>query len=92
MVISDIDGTITRSDVLGHVLPRVGLDWSHLGITRLFTNICANGYQILFLSSRAIAQVHLWPRALALDTSKCGWGKLGERLRACSVLREAGGW
>ena len=27
IVISDVDGTITRSDVLGHVLPLVGRDW-----------------------------------------------------------------
>ena len=27
LVISDIDGTITKSDLLGHVLPRVGWDW-----------------------------------------------------------------
>ena len=31
IVISDIDGTITRSDVLGHLLPAFGRDWSHLG-------------------------------------------------------------
>ena len=52
-----MDGTITRTDVLGHILPRVGLDWSHAGITRLFSHIRANGYDVLFLSSRAIAQV-----------------------------------
>ncbi|KAL3140747.1 hypothetical protein ABBQ32_005301 [Trebouxia sp. C0010 RCD-2024] len=56
LVISDIDGTITKSDLLGHLLPRVGYDWSHRGVTRLFTNIKANGYVFMFLSSRAIAQ------------------------------------
>ncbi|KAK9789056.1 hypothetical protein WJX73_007244 [Symbiochloris irregularis] len=56
LVITDVDGTITRTDVLGHILPRVGLDWSHAGITSLFSHICANGYDILFLSSRAIPQ------------------------------------
>lgn len=55
-MISDIDGTITKSDLLGHLLPRVGFDWSHRGVTRLFTNIKANGYVFMFLSSRAIAQ------------------------------------
>jgi len=30
LVISDIDGTITKSDLLGHVLPRVGWDWCGL--------------------------------------------------------------
>jgi phosphatidate phosphatase LPIN len=56
LIISDIDGTITKSDMLGHVLPRFGNDWSHPGITRLFSNIAANGYQFMFLSSRSIAQ------------------------------------
>jgi phosphatidate phosphatase PAH1 len=38
----------------------VGWDWSHSGITHLFTNITSNGYQILYLSSRAIAQARLF--------------------------------
>jgi hypothetical protein len=59
LVISDVDGTITRSDLLGHVLPTLGLDWSHAGITQLFHNIAANGYQIMFLSSRAISQANI---------------------------------
>lgn len=46
LVISDIDGTITRSDVLGHLLPAMGWDWSHPGITRLFTDVAANNYQV----------------------------------------------
>jgi phosphatidate phosphatase PAH1 len=56
IIVSDIDGTITKSDVLGHVLPRFGKDWTHVGITRLFANIASNGYQFMFLSSRSIAQ------------------------------------
>ena len=56
LIVSDIDGTITRSDVLGHVLPRFGKDWTHAGITRLFSNVAANGYQFMYLSSRSIAQ------------------------------------
>ena len=36
IVISDVDGTITRSDVMGHVMPRFGHDWSHPGICNLF--------------------------------------------------------
>lgn len=51
-MVSDVDGTITRSDLLGHVLPTLGVDWSHPGISQLFHNIAGNGYQIMFLSSR----------------------------------------
>ncbi len=31
IVISDIDGTITRSDLPGMFLPYVGRDWSQIG-------------------------------------------------------------
>ncbi|KAF8769761.1 hypothetical protein HU200_006371 [Digitaria exilis] len=59
IVISDVDGTITRSDVLGQVMPLVGRDWSHSGVARLFSAIKENGYQLLFLSARAIVQAYL---------------------------------
>ncbi|KAF6064976.1 LNS2 (Lipin/Ned1/Smp2) family protein [Candida albicans] len=32
IVISDIDGTITKSDALGHVLNLIGRDWTHPGL------------------------------------------------------------
>lgn len=56
VVISDIDGTITRSDLLGHVLPRLGHPWAQVGVTQLFTDIAKNGYQFLYLSARAVGQ------------------------------------
>ncbi|XP_024972032.1 phosphatidate phosphatase PAH2-like [Cynara cardunculus var. scolymus] len=56
IVISDVDGTITKSDVLGQFMPLVGRDWSHIGVTHLFSAIKENGYQILFLSARSISQ------------------------------------
>ncbi|KZV50241.1 hypothetical protein F511_03195 [Dorcoceras hygrometricum] len=59
IVISDVDGTITRSDVLGQFMPLVGRDWTHSGIARLFSAIKENGYQLLFLSARAIVQAYL---------------------------------
>lgn len=58
IIISDVDGTITKSDVLGHVLPRFGNDWAHAGICQLFQEINANGYQILYLTARAIGQAN----------------------------------
>lgn len=56
VVISDIDGTITRSDVLGHLLPMVGKDWAQFGVAQLFSKIEQNGYKLLYLSARAIGQ------------------------------------
>ena len=40
VVISDIDGTITRSDVAGQVLPLVGMDWTQNGVVRHRDTIC----------------------------------------------------
>ncbi|XP_058053375.1 phosphatidate phosphatase LPIN2 [Anopheles bellator] len=56
VVISDIDGTITRSDVLGHILPMVGKSWDQIGVAALFSKIEENGYKMLYLSARAIGQ------------------------------------
>lgn len=38
-------------------MPLVGRDWSHTGVATLYSNIKANGYHILYLTSRAIGQV-----------------------------------
>ncbi|XP_050384349.1 phosphatidate phosphatase PAH1 isoform X2 [Argentina anserina] len=59
IVISDVDGTITKSDVLGQFMPLVGKDWTQSGVARLFSAIKENGYQLLFLSARAIIQAYL---------------------------------
>ncbi|KAI9744433.1 MAG: hypothetical protein M1818_001962 [Claussenomyces sp. TS43310] len=54
IVISDIDGTITKSDALGQVLNMIGRDWTHIGVAKLYTEIVANGYNILYLTSRSV--------------------------------------
>lgn len=56
IIVSDVDGTITKTDFLGHVLPILGKDWSQPGIAPLFTNLKRNGYFILYLTSRPIGQ------------------------------------
>ncbi|XP_027332756.1 phosphatidate phosphatase PAH2 isoform X2 [Abrus precatorius] len=58
IMVSDVDGTITRSDVLGQFMPLVGIDWSQTGVAHLFSDIKENGYQLLFLSARAISQAY----------------------------------
>ena len=35
LIISDIDGTITKSDILGYIFPIIGKDWSHEGVNDL---------------------------------------------------------
>lgn len=55
LVISDVDGTITRSDLMGHVMPALGRDWSHAGVAALYRSIANNRYKLVFLSSRGVA-------------------------------------
>ncbi|XP_030635025.1 phosphatidate phosphatase LPIN2-like [Chanos chanos] len=54
IIISDIDGTITKSDVFGQILPQLGKDWTHRGIAKLYHTIHENGYKFLYCSARAI--------------------------------------
>ncbi|EJT73934.1 nuclear elongation and deformation protein 1 [Gaeumannomyces tritici R3-111a-1] len=56
VVISDIDGTITKSDALGHVLNMIGRDWTHAGVAKLYNDIANNGYNIMYLTSRSVGQ------------------------------------
>ncbi|GAA0177457.1 hypothetical protein LIER_29696 [Lithospermum erythrorhizon] len=62
-----------RSDVLGQFMPWVGVDWTQTGVTHLFTAIKENGYQLLFLSARAISQAYLTRRFLfnIMQDGKC---------------------
>ncbi|KAL0266001.1 UNVERIFIED_CONTAM: hypothetical protein PYX00_011718 [Menopon gallinae] len=56
IIISDIDGTITKSDVRGHIYSFVGKDWTHKGVAHLYTRIARNGYRILYLTTRPLGQ------------------------------------
>lgn len=57
IVISDIDGTITKLDALGHIMNLVGRDWTHPGVARLFQDIRQNGYNIIYLTARLVGQL-----------------------------------
>jgi phosphatidate phosphatase LPIN len=59
IVISDIDGTITKSDALGHILTVIGRDWTHKGVAKLYTDIINNGYNIFYLTSRSVGQADM---------------------------------
>ncbi|KAF1355984.1 LNS2-domain-containing protein [Lizonia empirigonia] len=59
IVISDIDGTITKSDALGHILNVIGRDWTHKGVAKLYTDIVNNGYNIFYLTSRSVGQADM---------------------------------
>ncbi|KAM9308546.1 phosphatidate phosphatase LPIN2 [Gastrophryne carolinensis] len=59
IIISDIDGTITKSDALGQILPQLGKDWTHQGIAKLYNAIHENGYKFLYCSARAIGMADM---------------------------------
>ncbi|KAI3991995.1 hypothetical protein MKX01_014886 [Papaver californicum] len=59
IVVSDVDGTITKSDVLGQFMPLVGKDWSQTGVAHLFSAIEENGYKFIYLSARSVSQAYL---------------------------------
>ena len=67
IVVSDIDGTITKSDVLGHILPIIGKDWAQSGVAQLFTKIKNNGYHFLYLSARAIGMYQLFKKIFIIN-------------------------
>ncbi|KAH9386024.1 phosphatidate phosphatase LPIN [Nematocida major] len=59
VVVSDIDGTVTKSDIVGYIYGAIGKDWTHLGIAALYNKIVENGYKIMYLSSRPIGHIGL---------------------------------
>ncbi|XP_040571687.1 phosphatidate phosphatase LPIN2 [Lepeophtheirus salmonis] len=56
LVIADVDGTITESDVKGHVYSVLGSSAHHHDVIPLFQSIYKRGYQIIYLTARSIAQ------------------------------------
>ena len=42
--------------MLGQVLPMINIDWLHKGVIQLYNNISKNGYNIIYLTARAIGQ------------------------------------
>uniref|UniRef100_A0A3Q4B5B1 phosphatidate phosphatase n=1 Tax=Mola mola TaxID=94237 RepID=A0A3Q4B5B1_MOLML len=59
VIISDIDGTITKSDLFGQILPQLGKDWTHQGIAKLYHSVDENGYKFLYCSARAIGMADM---------------------------------
>jgi phosphatidate phosphatase PAH1 len=56
IIISDIDGTITKSDMRGIMMTRLGYDYTHAGVSRLYNILHDNGYKLIYLTARSIVQ------------------------------------
>jgi phosphatidate phosphatase PAH1 len=85
IVVSDIDGTLTKSDILGHICYAIGKDWNRGGVVSLYNNIIDRGYKILYLSSRSISQVESTKKYLSLEN------QLKEKLPDGPVLLSSDG-
>lgn len=71
-IISDIDGTITKSDILGQILN----NYIHEGVVKLYAEIEKKGYKIIYLTARAIGQYKQTRKFI--DTVEEGGVKLPE--------------
>lgn len=56
VIISDIDGTITKSDLWGHIYCLIGKDWTHGGVASLYSKLYRSGYKIMYLTARPLQQ------------------------------------
>ena len=52
LVITDIDGTITSSDVSGFIGGSIGVDVTHSGVVEFFDKVSSNGYIVVYLTAR----------------------------------------
>eukprot|EP01060_Flectonema_neradi_P032613 TRINITY_DN5221_c2_g1_i1.p1 TRINITY_DN5221_c2_g1~~TRINITY_DN5221_c2_g1_i1.p1 ORF type:complete len:535 (+),score=73.41 TRINITY_DN5221_c2_g1_i1:137-1741(+) len=58
LVISDIDGTITKSNVKGQIAGFLGRDFTHDGIARFYSKLADEGHQFIYLTSRPVTSNH----------------------------------
>ena len=54
IVLTDLDGTITESDIKGHVFPTLGWEAHHDNVVEMFDKIADNGYTIIYLTGRPL--------------------------------------
>ena len=54
IVISDIDGTITKSDFLGYLFPLLGISYHFDGLVDLYKEVEKKGYDFVYLTARSI--------------------------------------
>ena len=53
-VISDVDGTISKTDARGQFLHHFKVDWTHEGVVNLFDRVHSNGYRVIYLTARSL--------------------------------------
>lgn len=76
LVIVDVDGTITKSDSWGYIYSFIGWDYSHEGVSSCFQKISENGYKIVYLTARTIADFSIVKQYLSHVEEKNGKGSM----------------
>jgi phosphatidate phosphatase PAH1 len=66
IVLCDIDGTITRSDILGYGAHKLGFDAAHSGVSEAFQAIERQGYRTVYVSARPITKAAKTREMLAM--------------------------
>ena len=54
LVVTDIDGTITQSDVRGQIYPSLGLSIDQPGVVNLYEQIGKRGYKMIYMTARSM--------------------------------------
>jgi phosphatidate phosphatase LPIN len=57
VIISDIDGTVTKSDMRGHLYSSMHKDYTHQGCAKLFNHLVDSGYKFIYLTARPVSMV-----------------------------------
>jgi len=56
LILTDVDGTITESDIKGHIYPHFGLPADHDHVIQLFHKLGEMDYKIVYLTARSYSQ------------------------------------
>uniref|UniRef100_A0A0G4H2E2 LNS2/PITP domain-containing protein n=1 Tax=Chromera velia CCMP2878 TaxID=1169474 RepID=A0A0G4H2E2_9ALVE len=79
VVVSDIDGTVTVSDLTGHAVSTLGMvHKDHAGLPKVYRQIRERGYKLMYLSSRSLGQANTTRRYLR-EVCQVERGKEDER-------------
>jgi phosphatidate phosphatase LPIN len=64
IIICDIDGTVTKSDIKGQLYSSLRRDHTHKGLAKLFDHLDDSGYKFIYLTARPLAMIGTTKRYL----------------------------
>ena len=70
LVVTDIDGTITKSDTRGFFGGNLGYSVHHASVNEFFDKVYSNGYKVMYLTARPIAYQSL-TRTYLFESLSC---------------------